>query len=117
MQRLVQWTAELGWRRFEAAPGRGKCLSVGQWLLCVVLQWLVAREIRDKLGGRLQVCASGGAALAPELARWFFGMGLTLLQGYGLTEAAPVVSHTATDINRHPSVLRSRAWVAARRTR
>jgi long-chain acyl-CoA synthetase len=98
MQRLVRWTAELGWRRFEALQGRGKCLSVGQRLLCVVLQWLVARQIRDKLGGRLRVCVSGGAALASEPSRWFIGMGLPLLQGYGLTEAAPVVSgNTATD--------------------
>jgi len=97
-QRVVRWTAELGWRRFEAGQGRGERLSAGQWLLCIVLQWLVAREIRDKLGGRLRVCVSGGAALAPELARWFIGMGLPLLQGYGLTEAAPVVSaNTATD--------------------
>jgi len=97
-QRLVRWIAELGWRRFEAAQGRGKRLSAGQRVLCVVLQRLVARQIRDKLGGRLRVCASGGAALAPELGCWFIGMGLPLLQGYGLTEAAPVVStNTATD--------------------
>lgn len=97
-QRVVRWTAELGWRRFEAGQGRGKRLSVGQYLLYIVLQWLVGREIRNKLGGRLRVCVSGGAALAPELARWFIGLGLPLLQGYGLTEAAPVVSaNTATD--------------------
>lgn len=98
IQHLVRRTAELGWQRFEAAQGRGERLSVAKRLLCIVLQRLIARPIRGRLGGRLRVCASGGAALAPELARWFIGMGLPLLQGYGLTEAAPVVSsNTAAD--------------------
>ena len=98
IQHLVRRTAELGWKRFEAAQGRGERLSVVERLLCVVLQRLIARQIRDRLGGRLRVCVSGGAALAPELAHWFVGMGLPLLQGYGLTEAAPVVSgNTAAD--------------------
>jgi long-chain acyl-CoA synthetase len=103
-QRLARWTADLGWRRFEAAQGRGKNLSAGQWLLCVLLQWVVARQIRDRLGGRLRVCVSGGAALPPELARWCIGMGLPLLQGYGLTEAAPVVSGNSVEDNQPSSV-------------
>ena len=114
MQGLVRWTAELGWRRFEAAQGRGKRASAGQRLLCVVLQWLIGREIRDRLGGRLRVCVSGGAALAPELARWFIGMGLPLLQGYGLTEAAPVVSSNTTTDNQPSSVGTALAGVELR---
>jgi len=103
-QHLVKKTAELGWERFEAAQGRGERLSVAQRLLCRVLQRTVARRIRDRLGGRLRVCVSGGAALAPEHARWFIGMGLSLLQGYGLTEAAPVVSSNTVADNQPSSV-------------
>ena len=101
---MVRRTAELGWRRFEAAQGRGQRLSVAQSLLCVVLQRLVARQIRAKLGGRLQCGVSGGAALALDIARWFIGMGLPVLQGYGLTEAAPVVSANSTMDNQPSSV-------------
>ncbi len=103
-QHLVRKTAELGWKRFEAAQGRGQRLSAAQRLLCWILQRIIARRIRGRLGGRLRVCVSGGAALAPELSRWFIGMGLPLLQGYGLTEAAPVVSCNIAADNQPSSV-------------
>jgi long-chain acyl-CoA synthetase len=68
------------------------------------LQRLVARRILGRLGGRLRVCVSGGAALAPALSRWFIGIGTPLLQGYGLTEAAPVVTANHLADNRPASV-------------
>jgi len=53
---------------------------------------LVFREVHQMLGGHLRFMLSGGAALKPEVARSFFRLGLPLLQGWGLTEAAPVVA-------------------------
>ncbi|MBI4571562.1 MAG: AMP-binding protein, partial [Chloroflexi bacterium] len=53
---------------------------------------LVFREVHQQLGGHLRFVLSGGAALKPEVARQFFRLGLPLLQGWGLTEAAPVVA-------------------------
>ncbi len=53
---------------------------------------LVFREVHQQLGGQLRFMLSGGAALKPEVARNFFRLGLPLLQGWGLTEAAPVVA-------------------------
>ena len=52
----------------------------------------VFREVHKNLGGHLRFVLSGGAALRPEVARNFFRLGLPLLQGWGLTEAAPVVA-------------------------
>jgi long-chain acyl-CoA synthetase len=103
-QKLVQKTAEVGWKRFESEQRRGERLSVTQRLLWIALQRLVARRILGRLGGRMRVCVSGGAALAPELSRWFIGIGLPLLQGYGLTEAAPVVTANHPADNRPASV-------------
>lgn len=48
--------------------------------------------MRARLGGRLRYAVCGGAALAPELARVFIGLGVPVYHGYGLTEAGPVVS-------------------------
>ncbi|MBS0254270.1 MAG: long-chain fatty acid--CoA ligase [Proteobacteria bacterium] len=49
-------------------------------------------KIRAKFGGRLKALVSGGAPLNPEVGAFFQTMGLTMLQGYGQTEAAPVIS-------------------------
>lgn len=63
----------------------------------------IARRAREqfvaRLGGRLRLAVSGGAPLAPEIARLFIGLGVPLLQGYGLTEAGPVVSVNRLDDN------------------
>ncbi len=53
---------------------------------------LVFREIHQLLGGHLRFIFSGGAALKPETARAFYKLGLPLIQGWGLTEAAPAVA-------------------------
>ncbi len=57
-----------------------------------VLDWLVARKVRERLGGRIRFLVSGGAALPAELAEFYGAFGILILQGYGLTETAPVIS-------------------------
>ena len=53
---------------------------------------LIFRKIRANFGGRLQFIIGGGALLDMELQRFFYAIGIPMLQGYGLTEAAPVIS-------------------------
>jgi len=53
---------------------------------------LVFHKLRDLLGGRTRFLVSGGAPLSAEIARFFYGVGITVYEGYGLTEAGPVVS-------------------------
>jgi long-chain acyl-CoA synthetase len=59
-----------------------------------VLDRLVASPVRAAFGGRMRVMASGGAPLDPEVCRFLVGLGLPLIEGYGLTETAPVVTAT-----------------------
>jgi long-chain acyl-CoA synthetase len=57
-----------------------------------------------RLGGRMRLAISGGAALPIEVARLFIGLGLPILQGYGLTETSPVVSANTPEDNDPRSV-------------
>ena len=86
---LFNLAVRVGWRRFEHAQGRA--VWHPELWLWPLLHKLVARTVIDKLGGRLTVAVSGGAALTPDIARVFIGLGLPLYQGYGLTETSPVV--------------------------
>ena len=57
---------------------------------------IVFQKVRDRLGGRLRIAASGGAPLAKDLAEFYAAIGMPLIEGYGLTEAS-VVSFNPLD--------------------
>ncbi|GFE75951.1 long-chain fatty acid--CoA ligase [Novosphingobium sp. TCA1] len=60
--------------------------------LDMVIERTLRPKVRAKFGGRIKALVSGGAPLNPEIGAFFDAMGLTLLQGYGQTEAGPVIS-------------------------
>ena len=57
-----------------------------------VLDRMVRQKVRARFGGRLRVAMSGGARLDPEVGRFFQALGLSVMQGYGQTEAGPVIA-------------------------
>ena len=61
-------------------------------ILDPILEKLIRQKVRARLGGRLKYFVSGGAALNPEIGSFFMALGVELLQGYGQTEASPVIS-------------------------
>lgn len=77
----------IGAKRVEGAP-----LTAWERLLDPLLDRLVRRRLRGRFGGRLRVAISGGARLEPEVGRFFLSLGVALLQGYGQTEAGPVIT-------------------------
>jgi long-chain acyl-CoA synthetase len=66
--------------------------SIGERLLDPFLDRLVRAKMRARFGGRLKAMVSGGAPLNPEIGQFFLALGITLLQGYGQTEAGPVIT-------------------------
>ena len=98
IQRGIQRERGLKRRLFERAVAlgrkrlRGEALSLGERLVDPVLEKLVRDKVRARFGGRLKAMISGGAPLNPEIGSFFLALGVELLQGYGQTEAAPVVA-------------------------
>jgi long-chain acyl-CoA synthetase len=78
--------------------------SVLDALATPALRALVAKPVLARLGGRLRLTVVGGAALDPDIAHTFIGLGLPMLQGYGMTEASPVISVNRDDDNDPDSV-------------
>jgi len=101
-KKLFGLAVNVGWDRFLHEQGRGGWKL--SFLLWPLLNKLVAQKILDRLGGRMRTAVSGGAALAPEISRVFVGLGLQVVQGYGLTETSPIVTVNPIDQNFPDSV-------------
>lgn len=94
---LFKLTVQVGWNRFLYKQKRSSiCISCLLWPL---LKKLVADKVMQKFGGKLRLAATGGAAIPYPVAKTFIGLGLTLIQGYGLTETSPVATFNRIDNN------------------
>ncbi len=98
-QQLV--TLTLKHARIKQAGGR---LPIWSHLLSPLIQTFIQRQINEVFGGRLKLMVSGGAALPPNIGRFFVALGIRLIQGYGQTEASPVISVSPIDDNRVATV-------------
>ena len=87
---LFNFAVDTGWARFLHQQGRGPWKL--SFLLWPLLNKLVAGKILAKLGGRMRIAAAGGAPLPTPIAKVFIGLGLNLVQGYGLTETSPMIT-------------------------
>jgi long-chain acyl-CoA synthetase len=99
---LFDLAVRVGWKRFLHQQGRGGFSLL--FLLWPLLDRVVARKITARLGGRLRIAVSGGAPLSPDIARVFIGLGVPIIQGYGLTETSPVISANPLHDNEPASV-------------
>ena len=86
-KKLISSTISLGIKKLN----KGK-LSLKENFINIFCEKLVRRKIKNQFGGKLKAFVSGGGALDQKIGEFLNSIGLPTLQGYGLTEASPVVS-------------------------
>jgi long-chain acyl-CoA synthetase len=96
---LFEQAMDIGLKRLDTRP-----LTLWERTLDPLLDRLVRNKVRARFGGRLVAACSGGARLEPEVGRFFLALGLKILQGYGQTEAGPIVSANPPDAIRIDTV-------------
>src|SRR5262245_42549476 len=102
-QKIFHRAIEVG-REVAVLKDKGRRLPISLALEHKLMDRLVFAKWREAVGGRIRFFVAGGAALAPELAYIFWGAGIPILQGYGLTETSPVVSFNRLEANRIGSI-------------
>jgi long-chain acyl-CoA synthetase len=90
-QKIFYWALGVGKQAFPYRL-KGQALPLGLRLKNAVADRLIFSKVREQLGGRFTILASGAAPLARELAEFFYAMGLPVYEGYGLTETSPVIA-------------------------
>ncbi len=78
--------------RAQSEAKQGKSLGLGDTLVLALAKKLVFSKIVAKFGGRLQFAISGGAALSREVGEFVDNLGISVFEGYGLTETSPVAA-------------------------
>jgi long-chain acyl-CoA synthetase len=86
-EKLFNRAVELGAKRY-----RNQSLTIGERIVDAALDVLVRKKVRARFGDRLKVMVSGGAPLNADIGVFFTALGLRILQGYGLTESAPIIA-------------------------
>lgn len=102
-RRLFEWALRVG-RKVREAEWRGERPSAFLRGQLTVARARIFAKVLERLGGRLRFSISGGAPLAGEVAEFFDILGLPILQGYGLTESAPIIATNLAHRNRIGSV-------------
>ena len=95
-QKIFRWALKVGERRLPYRIS-GKPMPTGLAINSALADALVFKKIKQRLGGRVEFVLSGGAPLSAELAAFFIGAGIDILEGYGLTETSPIITANLPD--------------------
>ncbi len=90
-QKIFNWSFRVG-REMSAYKVAKKNPPLSLKLKYKIADALVFKKIKENVGGRLKYFVSGGAPLAQEINEFFHALGITILEGYGLTETSPVLT-------------------------
>lgn len=101
-QLFFESAVDAGWEDFcrrNSVKADAAGVGFGRRLLGKALKEKVSRTLQEQFGGRLKVAISGGAALNTKVAKVFCGLGLPIIQGYGMTETSPIIAGNTVEDN------------------
>ena len=102
-QKIFWWAIDVG-RNYSMLSIVGKKIPFLLGIKHKIADKLVYSKVRERMGGRLKFFVSGGAPLSQEIGEFFAAAGITILEGYGLTETSPVLSSNSPEALRYGSV-------------
>ncbi len=102
-QKIFWWAIEVG-RNYTLYSLNNEPIPFMLSLKHKIANKLVYSKVKERVGGRLRFFVSGGAPLSQEIGEFFAAAGITILEGYGLTETSPVLSTNSPDNIRYGSV-------------
>ncbi len=91
---IFDWAVEVA-KEYAALAHKGQSIPLALMAKHGIADAIVFAKLRDFFGGRLRFCITGGAALPDEIFLIFTGAGISIMQGYGLTETSPVVTSSS----------------------
>ena len=102
-QKIFWWAIDVG-RYYSMLSIVGEKIPFLLGIKHKIADKLVYSKVRERMGGRLKFFVSGGAPLSQEIGEFFAAAGITILEGYGLTETSPVLSSNSPEALRYGSV-------------
>ena len=95
-RRLIDWSLRVGYD-VSGRIQRGEPIPRSLAVRHRIASRLVFSKVRERLGGRMRICISGAAPLAPDVIRFFHALDVLILEGYGLTECTTAATANRPD--------------------
>ncbi len=100
IEKLFKHALKLNYAYNKEGFNKGGGLSFLKLPLIKLYDAIIFKKVRDQLGGNMKYFYGGGALLDIELQRFFYAIGIPIYQGYGLSEASPVISANGPDVHK-----------------
>jgi long-chain acyl-CoA synthetase len=98
-EKLFNWAMKMAYSYNKEGFNKGKRLEIFKKPILALMNKILFNKVREAFGGNLKFFVGGGALLDIDLQRFFYAIGIPMLQGYGLSEATPIIS--ANSLDRH----------------
>ncbi|MDR3266589.1 MAG: AMP-binding protein [Tannerella sp.] len=96
-EKLFKWAMDMAYKYNKDGYNKGKGLEIFKKPVLALLDMILFKKVREAFGGNLKFFIGGGALLDVDLQRFFYAIGIPMFQGYGLSEATPIISSNSLD--------------------